>query len=227
MQINLNNPYIFKAIKYVLFALVFHFILSWFDGCSSKPNSVVKQKVKTPEISGKFEPKKPESLPIEIKQTPISETKKDGLVYKENPLNKRLVEENEKLKMDFVKMDDPLKSISYNKAIELNKFSTNFEDENLKLTIEGIVRGSVEEITPSYIIKEREQEVEVKLKETKLRVLAGGSVGVNREFNQVVFKAGLDFQNKKGNILSAEYLQVNNQGFAMVGFKKSILNIKR
>lgn len=222
MQINLLDPRIKNFFKSYLGWILF-FLMVWFNGCSGNETKTVK--VIVPAVTGKLETKKPESKPIEINQEPISEVKKDGLVYVENPLNKKLVEENKKLKSDYSKMSDSLKSKAYDKAIELNTFSYKSEDKYLKLTIDGIVRGEVQQITPIYEIKEREAEAVVK--QTYLRVLAGGAVGINKDLNQGVYKLDVDFQNQKGDMLSAEYLRVNNQDYGMIGFKKSILNLKR
>lgn len=224
VQINLNSKW-FTLIKYFVFAIIFHLVISWFGGCSNGSKQNV-QKVVIPAVHGSFNSIKPESKPLEIKVNPILQTKKDGLVYVENPLNKKLLEENNQLKIDFALLkSDSLKQKTYEKAIELNSFSSKFQDKNIKLTINGIVRGEVQEITPVYEIKERETIVQVP--STVLRVLAGGSIGINKDLNQMAYKAGIDFQNKKGNIISAEYLNVNNQGYGMIGFKKSIFNIKR
>lgn len=224
MKINLLDPRIKTFFKSYLGWILF-FLIVWFNGCSGNDKTATKTKVIVPAVTGKLESKKPESKPIEIKQEPILEVKKDGLVYKENPLNKILVEENKKIKSDYSKMSDSLKSKAFDKAIELNTFSYKSEDKYLKLTIDGIVRGEVQEITPIYEIKEREAEAIVK--QTYLRVLAGGSVGINKDLNQAVYKLDVDFQNKKGDMLSVEYLRVNNQDYGMIGFKKSIFNLKR
>lgn len=222
MQINILDPRVKTFFKSYLGWILF-FVMIWFHGFSVNETKTVK--VLVPAVTGKLESKKPESKPIEIKQEPISEVKKDGLVYVENPLNKKLIEENKKLKSDYSKMSDSLKSKAYDKAIELNTFSYKSEDKYLKLTIDGIVRGEVQQITPIYEIKEREAEAVVK--QTYLRVLAGGAVGINKDLNQGIYKFDINFQNKKGDILSAEYLRVNDQDFGMIGFKKSILNLKR
>ncbi|MFH6944624.1 hypothetical protein [Flavobacterium sp. FlaQc-50] len=221
MQINLLNPGIkefFKLLGWPLFIL-----LLWFNGCS---NDVTTVKVMVPAVVGKLESKKPESKPLEIKQTPISEVKKDGLVYVENPLNKKLLAENVQLKADFEKLkSDSLKSKAYGKAIEINSFSYKSEDKYLKLKIDGLVRGEVQELTPTYELKERE--VEAAAKETYLRVLIGASLGINTDLDRGVYKFDIDFQNKKGDIFSAEYMRVNGLDFGVVGIKKSILNLKR
>lgn len=227
IQINLNNKWLSVA-KYFVFAIIFHFILGWFGGCSSGQKNDAVQKIVIPAVTGKFESKKPESKLLVIKQDPVSESKKDEVrVYSkvvENPLIEQLTKENEKLKSDYLKMSDSLKPKAYDKAIELNRFSSVFEDKFTKLTISGIVRGEVQEITPEYTLKQREGEATVK--GTKLRVLLGGSIGINKDFNQGVYRLDLNLQNKKGDIISGEYLRVNNQNYGMIGFKKSILNIK-
>jgi hypothetical protein len=57
--------------------------------------------------------------------------------------------------------------------------------------------------------------------------LAGGAIGLNKELNQAVYQLDLNFQNRKGNIISAEYLKIGGQEFGMIGYKHSIINIKR
>ncbi len=228
IQINLNNKWLSVA-KYFVFAIIFHFISGWFGGCSSGQKKDTVQKIVIPAVTGKFESKKPESKHLLIKQDPVSESKKEGAkVYSkvfENPLIKQLTKENEKLKSDYLKMSDSLKPKAYDKAIELNRFSSVFEDKFIKLTISGIARGEVQEITPEYTLKQRE--VDAIIKETKLRVLLGVSVGINKDLNQGAYKLDVNFQNKKGDMVSAEYLRINNQDYGMIGIKKSILNIKR
>lgn len=223
MQINLRSPVLITALKYIAFALIFHFVLGWFKGCSSGPKKEDTQTVVIPAIAGKFEAKKPKSTPLEIKQTPIQEPKKGSTVYKENPLNKKLVEENEKLKSDYAKMSDSLKSKAYDKAIQLNMFSSKFEDDNLFLNINGTVRGEIQEVgVPSYTIKKRE--VEAKTKETVFRLLAGAEVGSSIITSKLNFKANLMFQNRKGDVISGSF---DTDQTVWIGYNKSIFNIKR
>lgn len=200
MQINLLDSRIKTFIKSYLGWILF-FLMVWFNAGAGKEIKTVK--VTVPTVTGKLESKKPELKPLEIKQEPI--VKKDGLVYKENPFNIILAEENTKLKSDYSKMSDSLKSKAYDKAIELNTFSYKSEDKYLKLTIDGIVRGEVSEITPSYIIKEQESEVFVKEKLPGLKVLGGVEVGNTKTLDDLSFKGSVLFQNRKGNIISAGY----------------------
>ena len=200
MQINLLDSRIKTFIKSYLGWILF-FLMVWLNAGAGKEIKTVK--VIVPTVTGKLESKKPELKPLEIKQEPI--VKKDGLVYKENPFNIILAEENTKLKSDYSKMSDSLKSKAYDKAIELNTFSYKSEDKYLKLTIDGIVRGEVSEITPSYTIKEQKSEVFVKEKLPGLKVLGGVEVGNTKTLDDLSFKGSVLFQNRKGNIISAGY----------------------
>ena len=200
MQINLLDSRIKTFIKSYLGWILF-FLMVWLNAGAGKEIKTVK--VIVPTVTGKLESKKPELKPLEIKQEPI--VKKDGLVYKENPFNIILAEENTKLKADYSRMSDSLKSKAYDKAIELNTFSYKSEDKYLKLTIDGIVRGEVSEITPSYTIKEQESEVFVKEKLPGLKVLGGVEVGNTKTLDDLSFKGSVLFQNRKGNIISAGY----------------------
>ena len=200
MQINLSDSRIKTFIKSYLGWILF-FLMVWLNAGAGKEIKPVK--VIVPTVTGKLESKKPELKPLEIKQEPI--VKKDGLVYKENPFNIILAEENTKLKADYSRISYSLKSKAYDKAIELNTFSYKSEDKHLKLTIDGIVRGEVSEITPSYTIKEQESEVFVKEKLPGLKVLGGVEVGNTKTLDDLSFKGSVLFQNRKGNIISAGY----------------------
>ncbi len=196
-----------------------------FRSCQGNEESTVTAKVIVPEVKGTFDSKKPVHEAISPKKERTATGKE--ILQVENPIDKKLIAENEKLKKDFAKANDSIKQLSFNKAIQLNKFSTKFEDENLVLNIDGIVQGEVKEITPNYKIKEKKIEVPVKVKETVFRVLAGGAIGLNKELNQSAYQFDLNFQNRKGNMFSAEYLKIGSQEFGMIGYKHLIINIKR
>jgi len=227
-MINLHSPYLKEFFKYLGFFILGCFVALWLKGCSESTPKPQIAKVIIPEVKAKFESKKPDHEPIVINANNTANMQKGKTITVKNPIDRNLIAENEKLKTAFAKETDSLKKvIAYNKAIQLNKFSTKFEDENLVLNINGVVQGEVKEITPNYTIKKKEVEVPVKVKETVLRVLAGGAVGLNKEFNQAVYQLDLNFQNRKGNIISAEYLKIGSQEFGMLGYKHSIINIKR
>ena len=187
--------------KYLGWILLF--IVLWFKGCSGSTPTPQIAKVIVPEVKGNFQAKKPVHEAISSRKGHTATGKE--ILQVENPINKKLIAENEKLKKDFAKANDSIKKLSFNKAIQLNKFSTKFEDENIVLNVNGVVRGEVKEVTPDYTIKKKEIEVPVKVKETVFRVLAGGAIGLNKKMNQATYKLDLNFQNRKGNIISAGY----------------------
>ena len=176
-----------------------------------------------PEVKGTFNAKKPVNEPV-TKPSFSQRKENDKTIYKENPIDKKLIAENEKLKKDFAKANDSIKQLSFNKAIQLNKFSSKFEDENLTLNINGIVQGEVKEITPNYTIKEKKIEVPVKIKETFLRVLVGADIEYKPGYIRPIFKANLMLQGKKGNIISFGYDNFQNY---YAGYNVSILNLKK
>jgi len=198
-----------------------------FRSCQGNEESTVTAKVVVPEVKGKFEAKKPVHIPITNSVVKEYLTTEKPSFSRSQEVDKKLLAENEKLKKDFAKADSTTKDVIFEKVSTLNKFSSNFEDENIIINIDGIVQGEVKEITPNYKIKEKKIEVPVKVKETVLRVLAGGAIGLNKELNQAAYQLDLNFQNRKGNMFSAEYLKIGSQEFGMIGYKHSIINIKR
>jgi len=222
IQINPRSPAFIQLLKYSIVAIISILIFSWVKSCSSGPVKPKTQTVIVPAKSGSFEPKKPDSKPLVVKENLKNEIKKDGTVYIPNPLNEKLLQENEQLKLDYSKMSDSLKSKTYEKAIELNTFSSRFEDKFMVLNINGTVRGEVQEITPSYTRKEFE--IELKQKESVFRLLAGAEIGSSIITPKLNFKANLMFQNRKGDIISTSYDTNKN---VWIGYNKSVFNIKR
>lgn len=225
MSVNLNTPFLKQLLKYIAFFALGCFVALWFRGCSGSIPTPQIVKVIVPEVKAKFEAKKPVHEAIVINANNKANVQKGNTVFVENPIDEKLITENEKLKLYYAKANDSIRKLLFNKVATLNKFSSNFEDENIIINIDGIVQGEVKEITPNYIRKK--VEVPVKVKETVFRLLAGGTVGLNKELNQAAYNLDLNFQNRKGNIISAEYLKIGGQEFGMVGYKHSIINIKR
>ena len=88
----------------------------------------------------------------------------------------------------------------------------------------GIVRGEVQSIQPFYTIKEREIKTDIRQKEVKFRMLAGGSVGNSIDFQKPVFSANIGFQNKKGNILRAGF---DTEKRLLIGYDFSLFKIEK
>jgi hypothetical protein len=220
MQINPYSPLLKESFKYLGWVVLF-FVL-WFNGCSNKEKSVTTTTVTVPEVKGNFSGQKPKHEPIVINNN--ANGQKGSIITIENPIDEKLLAENEKLKNDFAKANDSIQKLQFAKAIALNKFSTTFDDENITLNINGIVQGEVKEVTPSYTIKPKKVEVQVKPKETVFRLLGGVDVGNNTKLDGFAVKANLMFQNRKGNVLTTSF---DTNQTIWLGYNISILNIKR
>lgn len=199
----------------------FFFICLWFKGCEKQEPCETKViTVTIPSESGEFVPKKPSNeVAVVDKENP-----KSNDAYFKKRISE-LAKENEQMQSDFANEKDSLKRIiMYNEAIKINKFNTTFEDDNLFLNIDGIVRGEVQEITPSYTIKEKKIKTEVPIPIVKFRLLAGIEVGNNLIFTKPLFGANVGFQNKKGNILRAGY---DSEERIKIGYDISIFKISK
>ena len=223
-QINLYSPLWKESFKYLGWILLF--VLLWFRGCSNAQIPNVATKVIVPEVKGDFEPKKPAHEPVLIKANSpqLKNRTRKEILQVENPINQKLIAENEKLKADFAKATTVEKPLLFDKAIKLNKFYTKFEDDNLILNIDGIVQGEVKEITPNYTIKEKKIEIPVKQKETVFRLLGGVEFGNNTLLNDFKAKGTIMFQNKKGNIISSSF---DTNQTIWVGYHISIFDVKK
>jgi hypothetical protein len=219
MQINLFHPVIKKVIPWIGWVL---FIICLLIKCNPSEKEIV-----IPEKVGSFTPE------TEIIHVPVEKTIFKPKWYKdtksERELKKEIEEQNEKIKVydeeiewmrgEFAYMDSIQKAEAYNNATKLNKFSTDFEDDYLKLNIQGIVRGEVKEITPHYLIKEQK----IKVSSEKIKLLGGVGVGTNFELNQFTYKLNLGLQNKKHNIYRISYQRMGNQNFGLIEYDFNLI----
>jgi hypothetical protein len=190
-----------ENIKTFIIAILLIFI--WFDGCKENKPIPTKGTFKTDTI---------------VKHIPIKgETKivkgKEVIVYKNNEINKELAEENYNLQIAYINAKDSLeKEKLYKNAIELKSFSNDFENDNFKANVSGIVQGEVKSLQLDYEIKK------VPTKETKFRMLLGVGVALK------AVDLNVGFQNAKGNLLEIGYDTEKN---IRIGYKQSIFSIKK
>jgi hypothetical protein len=134
-------------------------------------------------------------------------------------------EEIDNMQSEFMWSDSIKQAEMFRLATELKKFESNFEDENLKLTINGIIAGNeVKEITPTYTIKEKQVKTEIKQKEVKFRMLVGGGLGNSLTFDKPLFNGNVGFQNAKGNVLRFSF---DTEQRIMIGYDFSLFKISR
>lgn len=219
MQINRLDPRIKGLFKCLGWPLLF--IALWFNGCSGNEKSETITKVTVPAVVGKFESKKPDHTPAEWpkkdQEKPIIKWK-DKEIRIENPVNTELVQQ-------YVKAKDSIERLNlYLKSIELKRFSSKFEDENLLLDINGIVQGEVQEITPTYTIKAKEIPIQIKQKENIFRLLCGIEVGNSKTLDSPSLKGSVMFQNKKGSVISASY---GTDQKIWIGYHVSIFSLRK
>lgn len=226
-QVNLFGTQAKKAYKF-LFSFggwVLLFLVLWFKGCGN--SDVEKNSVTIPAIT--------KTLPADtiVKHETIEipkwykDTKTEKKYLKDlTEAEQRIIayqEEIDNMQSEFMWSDSIKQAELYRLATELKSFESQFEDENLKLTINGIIAGNeVKEITPSYTIKERK--IDVPQKQVKFRMLVGGGLGNSLTFDKPLFNANVGFQNAKGNILRFSF---DTEQRIMVGYDFSLFKITK
>ena len=195
-------------------------VILFFKGCSgdteTKPATI-----KIPAISGKFESVKPTHEVIRDTILIGQKLSKPNDEYLQRQINE-LILENKALQQFYNEASDSLKTTLFNKAIELKSFSHTFDNDTLKATASGIVRGEVQSIKLDYTIKPQTIELPSE-KETIFRLLAGLEYGNNISLSNSIFKANLGVQNRKGNVIHAS---VDNLKNVYIGYNISLFSIK-
>ena len=166
-QVNLFGTQAKKAYKY-LFSFggwILLFFVLWFKGCGGPSNPSITT-ITTPAITKTL----PTAKAAEIKHIPIEvpkwyrDRKTENKYLKDlSEAEERIIayqEEIDNMQSEFMWSDSIKQAELYRLATELKKFESNFEDENLKLTINGIIGGNqIKEITPTYTIKPKKIDV--------------------------------------------------------------------
>ena len=221
-QINLFDQ---KFKKYFLYlGWILFILLLFFRGCGS---SVHGTSVTIPAIT--------KTLPADtiVKHETIKipkwykDTKTEKKYLKDlTEAEQRIIayqEEIDNMQSEFMWSDSIKQAEMFRLATELKNFESNFEDENLKLTINGIIAGNeVKEITPTYTIKAKK--IDVPQKQVKFRMLVGGGLGNSLTFDKPLFNANVGFQNAKGNILRFSF---DTEQRIMIGYDFSLFKITK
>jgi len=177
---------------------VFLIIVLFFRGCNTELQTAEKIKVVTKEIKGSIVTKE------KIINVPIVRTVKDtaGSGFYVNQIDK-LFEENNKMQLEFLKMDSLQQIQAYNKAIEINAFKQTFDDKYINAQVSGEVMGNVKQMRLDYTIKP--QELKVDAPKPKNNLYLGVNVANTLLLNKPLFSAGIGIKNKRGNILNASF----------------------
>lgn len=222
-QINLFDQRIKKSLLYLGWILLI--LLLFFRGCGASVPGTTK--VTIPAIT--------KTLPADtiVKHETIKipkwykDTKTEKKYLKDlTEAEQRIIayqEEIDNMQSEFMWSDSINQAEMFRLATELKKFESNFEDENLKLTINGIIGGNqVKEMTPTYTIKAKK--IDVPQKQVKFRMLVGGGLGNSLTFDKPLFNANVGFQNVKGNVLRFSF---DTEQRIMIGYDFSLFKISR
>jgi hypothetical protein len=190
-------------------------IVIWVKSCKTEVENV---KVKIPEIKSDFKPQKPIYLPSKA-DTVYSVKWKDKKIEVENPLNQELAKKYQLAKdsLERYKM--------YLFAIQIREFENVFEDENVKLTINGSVQGQLNWIKPKYTIKEKT--VEVPISKSQFRVLIGAHTQSSIDLSDFNYGLNLGFQNSSGSIYRVGYSKMQGNDYFLLGYDFTLLKIDR
>lgn len=215
-----------KIIQPLIIAALLFFLFT--KSCGRKEPEPKIVTIEVPAQSGGFEAKEPEHSPVVDSTANDSVEVKWKTLVTENPVNKKLVQENKKLLEKYKNAKDSLERYKmYVQAVQLRNFSSHFEDDYIDLTITGKVQGKVKSITPKYTIKPRTVKDTVYPEETVFRVLAGFEIGNNTSLNDFKWKVNLGIQNRKGNVFKASYAKWYGQDYIFIGYDFSLAKITR
>lgn len=196
-----------KRINYLTWVgwLLF-FLLLFCRGCNPEPQFAEKIKVVTKEVKGTIVTKE------KVINVPIVRTIKDtaGTAFYINQIDK-LFEENNKMQLEFLKMDSLQQIQAYNKAIQINAFKQSFDDKYINAQVTGEVMGNVKQMRLDYTIKP--QEIKVDAPKLKNNLYLGVKVANTLQFDKPLFSAGIGIKNKRGNILNASFDTEKRIGF--------------
>ena len=223
MQINLHNTKIKNGILYL--GWILFFVCLFFRGCGGSVPGTTK--VTIPAITKTL----PSDTIIKHETIKIPKWYKDTKTEKKylkdlTEAEQRIIayqEEIDNMQSEFMWSDSIKQAEMFRLATELKNFESNFEDENLKLTINGIIGGNqVKEITPTYTIKAKK--IDVPQKQVKFRMLVGGGLGNSLTFDKPLFNGNVGFQNAKGNMLRFSF---DTDQRIMVGYDFSLFKISK
>lgn len=226
-QINLLGTQAKKAYKY-LFSFggwILLFLVLWFKGCGASAPGTTK--VTIPAITKTL----PADTIIKHQIVEVNKMVRDRKTEKKylkdlTEAEQRIIayqEEIDNMQSEFMWSDSIKQAELYRLATELKSFESQFEDENLKLTINGIIGGNqVKEMTPTYTIKAKK--VDVPQKQVKFRMLVGGGLGNSLTFDKPLFNGNVGFQNSKGNILRFSF---DTEQRIMIGYDFSLFKITK
>lgn len=198
----------------VVFLLLIIFIQR--SCCNTSKGFEKKKEIVIPEKKGSFPPVKL----MKVYDTII----KDSIVFKDrkinviNPLDKQMV-------IDYLKAKDSIERLNlFIKAVKINKYNQNFDNNDISLNIEAETTGTLNYVKPTYVIKEKKVSAPIYIKQTKFALYTGFELYDSKNLNAPGVKIDLSVQNKKGDLYTAGYDSDKN---IYIGYKLRLININK
>ena len=185
---------VIKIQSLIIIGLIVYIFL--FQKCENTKTILV------PKIVEKFVAVKPDTVTITKTQFKTKLVKEYS--YNEKEIDKMATEiaHLESIADSLAYSNHELSEIVSNYA-KINEFKTTFSDDNLIVNVSGITfKNIAERVKIDYEIKEKKIEIP---KQTAFRLLVGGSIGNDKQFNNFVATGNVGFQNRSGKVFTLGY----------------------
>lgn len=200
------------AVSFILGAV---FCLLLFKSCETSEIEVV-----IPEVKNTL----PSVDPIEIDHDTVYidrwHTKDSIITVKlKNPVNDSLAIAYKEAKNEIERYK------LYLQSIQIKKYSQEFDDEYLNLTVFGDVQGDIKKMGLDYTLKERK--AKTKVPETVFRLTLGAQIRTDFRLTDPSYDITTGLQGRKGNILRVGYSRMNGNDYLLAGYEFSIFSLKK
>ena len=187
---------VIKIQSLIIIGLIVYIFL--FQKCENT-KTIVQEK-----IVEKFVAVKPDTVTI-------TKTQFKTKLVKEYSYNEK---EIEKMATEIAHLESIADSLAYSNHelseivsnyAKINEFKHTFSDDNLIVNVSGVTfKNIAERVKIDYEIKEKTIDVP-KPKQTAFRLLVGGSIGNDKQFNNFVATGNVGFQNRSGKVFTLGY----------------------
>lgn len=199
------------TLRGLLIGLLLGFLIT--KNCSNKTETItVPEKVIEYQTITEVE-EIPIEVPLEVpKFYKDTKTEKElkAFINAQNDRIKLYEEEVSYMITDFHNSDSINKAKLYEASIKLSQFSQTWEDDESILTVNGIVQGSIKEMTP--YLKVKEYKMTIPSKEKNFSISAG--IGSDFQATTPVLKAGVGYKNYE-----LDYLKINEVNYGLLSYR--------
>ena len=124
---------------------------------------------------------------------------KDTLIYTENPFNKELAENYTRLENEKDKL------LAYLNSIQIRTYSIPYENDTLKIVGNIKVQGELKSVQYDWKVKSFTTDIDFKVPKPTMKLLVGGSIENNIDFNKFNINAKVGLQRVNGDLILGSY----------------------